>query len=286
MIVVKVGGASGIDSLAICRDIATLVQGGERVILVHGGSHAIQHLGERLGYQPRFLTSVSGVQSRYTDPQALDVLTMALLGQVKPRLVAQLQQLGVMALGLSGLDGALLRARRKTAIKARVGERIQMVHDDLSGQLTGINTTLLTLLLQAGLVPVVSPPALDETAGPLNVDADRVAAAIAVAMHAEHLLLLSNVPGILRDIADATSLIDRVTAEDLEQCLVYTAGRMRIKVIAARQALEGGVRRVIVSDGRLPYPVLQALDGQGTVVQAEETVESREHLQGRPGRAL
>jgi len=286
MIVVKVGGASGIDRLAICRDIATLVQGGERVILVHGGSHAIEQLGERLGYQPRFLTSVSGVQSRYTDPQALDVLTMALVGQVKPQLVAQLQQLGVMALGLSGLDGALLCARRKTAIKVRRGERIQVIHDDLSGQLTGINTVLLDLLLQAGLVPVISPPALDETAGPLNVDADRVAAAVAVAMHAEHLILLSNVPGLLRDVSDTTSLIECVTAGHMAQSLAYAEGRMRIKVIAARQALGGGVRRVIVGDGRLPYPVLQALDGQGTVLLADDTVASRVQPEGRPGRAL
>jgi acetylglutamate/LysW-gamma-L-alpha-aminoadipate kinase len=270
MIVIKAGGASGVDGLAICRDIATLVQGGERVILVHGGSHAIQQLGERLEYTPRFLTAVSGVQSRYTDPVALDVLTMALAGQVKPRLVAQLQQLGVMALGLTGIDGALVCARRKAAIKVRVGERIQVVHDDLSGQLTRINTALLTLLLQAGLVPVVSPPALDETVGPLNVDADRMAAAIAVAMRAEHLLLLSNVPGVLRDVRDATSLVERVSARQLDQCLELVEGRMRIKVIAARQALGGGVRRVVLGDGRLPCPVLQALDGQGTVLQADE----------------
>jgi acetylglutamate/LysW-gamma-L-alpha-aminoadipate kinase len=275
MIVVKAGGASGVDGLTICRDIATLVQGGEHVILVHGGSQAIEHLGAQLGYQPRFLTAVSGVQSRYTDPQALEVLTMALAGQVKPRLVAQLQQLGVGALGLTGIDGALLCARRKSAIKVRVGERIQVVHDDLSGQLTGINTTLLTTLLQAGLLPVVSPPAFDETAGPLNVDADRVAAAIAVAMHAEHLVLLSNVPGVLRDVNDATSLIERVSAEQVDQCLACAQGRMRIKVIAARQALSGGVRRVILGDGRLPCPVLQALDGQGTVLYADDGVDRR-----------
>jgi acetylglutamate/LysW-gamma-L-alpha-aminoadipate kinase len=270
MIVVKAGGAAGVDGLAICRDIETLVRGGERVILVHGGSHAIGQLGERVGYTPRFVTSLSGVQSRLTDPDALEILTMALAGQVKPQLVTHLQQLGVMALGLTGLDGALISARRKAALKVRMGQRIQVVRDDLSGQITGINTALLTTLLTAGWVPVVSPPALDRAVGPLNVDADRVAAAIASALHADQLVILSNVPGVLRDVSDAASLVGHVCTEQLDQCLALTRGRMRIKVIAARQALAGGVRRVILGDGRLSSPVLQALGGQGTVLQADE----------------
>lgn len=270
MIVVKAGGAPGVDGLAICRDIATLVRGGERVILVHGGSQAIAQLGERLGYTPRFLTSVAGVQSRYTDPAALEVLTMAIVGQVKPLLVAHLQQLGVPALGLTGIDGGLIAARRKAAIKVRMGERIRVVHDDLSGQITGINTPLLMAVLEAGCVPVVSPPALDREVGPLNVDADRVAAALATAMCAEHLVILSNVAGVLRDVGDAASLVEHVAGDGVEQCLALTGGRMRIKVIAARQALAGGVRRVVLGDGRLPCPVLQALDGRGTVLEAGE----------------
>lgn len=273
MIVVKAGGAPGVDGLAICRDIEALVRGGEQVILVHGGSQATHQLGERLGYTPRFVTSVSGVQSRYTDPLALEVLTMAMVGQVKPRLVAELQRLGVMALGLTGIDGALLCARRKSALKVRTGERIQVIRDDLSGQITGINTALLHTILAAGFVPVVSPPALDPATGPLNVDADRVAAAIAGALHAEHLVILSNVPGVLRDVNDATSLVSKVPAGHMEQCLALTRGRMRIKVIAARQALADGVRRVILGDGRLAHPVLQAFGGRGTVLQADEVTE-------------
>lgn len=273
MIVVKAGGAAGVNLMAICSDVAAFVEEGEQVILVHGGSNEADQLAERLGHKPRFLTSVTGVRSRYTDLATLDVLTMAMAGRIKPLVVTQLLRSGVKAIGLTGIDAALVQARRKTALKAVVDNRIQIIRDDLTGHITQVNTDLLEMLLSLGYVPVISPPAIDAAVGPLNVDADRMAAAIAAAMHAEDLVILSNVPGVLRDITDVTSLVERVTADHIDECLALTQGRMRLKVIAAREALAGGVRRVILADGRCPSPVRQALAEKGTVLQPAPLVK-------------
>lgn len=266
MIVVKAGGASGIDLAAICHDIAALVQAGQQVILVHGGSKETNELSQQLGHTPRFLTSVTGVRSRYTDATTLDVLTLAMAGRIQPALVAQLLRLGILAIGLTGIDGMLIQARRKSAIKAVVDGRTQIIHDDLTGRITQVNTQLLQILLQNGYTPVLSPPVIDLEAGPLNADADRLAASVAVAVNANELVILSNVPGVLRDVADPASLVDRIVANQLHDYFPLAQGRMRLKLIAAQEALNGGIQRVIIADGRRSSPIHQALAGSGTVL--------------------
>jgi [amino group carrier protein]-L-2-aminoadipate 6-kinase len=266
MLVVKCGGASGVDAGAVCADVAELVRAGETVVLVHGGSAEADALGRRLGVPPRFLTSPSGVRSRHTDPATLDVLTMALTGRVGPALVATLLSHGIRAVGLSGVDGGLLRARRKPAVKAVEAGRTRLVRDDLTGTLVSVATDLLHALLDAGCVPVVSPPAFDPEHGPVNVDADRVAAAVAAALGADDLVILSNVPGLLRDPADPASVVPAIPAGRLDELLPLAAGRMKLKLIAAGEALAGGVGRVRIGDGRIRSPVRRALDGHGTLV--------------------
>lgn len=269
MLVIKCGGAAGLDTAAICADIAARAGSGEQMVLVHGGSKEANDLGERLSHPARFLTSPSGVQSRYTDAATLDVLTMAMAGRINPALVSRLIGLGVRAVGLSGVDGALVQARRKPANRAVVDGRVRVIHDDLTGKIAGVNAGLLRLLLDGGYVPVVSPPALDPVAGPLNVDADRMAAAIAAALQAECLVILSNVPGLLRDPADPSSLVTTVPPRGMPGCLGLAHGRMKLKLIAAREALCGGVGRVILGDGRLEAPIQKALAGRGTVLGPE-----------------
>jgi len=274
VLVVKCGGAVGIDLQAVCRDVSDLVQGGERLILAHGGSAEANGLGSRLGQPPKFLTSTSGVRSRYTDSETLDVLTMAMAGRVNPKLVAQLLALGVEAVGLAGIDGALIRADRKEAVRAVVDGRVRIIRDDLTGRIRSVNAPLLHLLLDAGYVPVVSPPAVDPASGPLNVDADRAAAALAVAAGARCLVILSNTAGLLRDPADPATLIEQVSPGGFDACLEVARGRMKLKLIAAREALQGGVRRVVLGDGRLKSPVKQALAGRGTALDASALEEA------------
>lgn len=131
-LVVKVGGARGVNFSAVCRDVARLVEEGRRMVLVHGGSAEANALGEALGHPPRFVVSPSGYTSRYTDRRTLEIFMMAVNGKVNSLLVEQLQALGVNALGLSGLDGRLIRARRKAVLRIVENGKQKVLRDDLS----------------------------------------------------------------------------------------------------------------------------------------------------------
>ncbi len=265
-IVVKLGGTEGVDFDAICRDVAALIGQGQRLVLAHGGSAEANALGEALGHPPRFVTSPSGFTSRYTDRRTLEVFAMAVNGKVNTLLVEALQALGVNAFGLSGLDGRLMVARRKDAIRIVEGGKQKMLRDDFTGTIESVDAGLLRTLLEAGLTPVVAPLAVSPAGEALNVDADRAAARVAAALRASTLILLSNVPGLLRDFPDERSLIPRLTAAQLEGALSYAEGRMKKKVLGAQEALAGSVGRVILADGRAEKPVTAALAGAGTVI--------------------
>jgi acetylglutamate/LysW-gamma-L-alpha-aminoadipate kinase len=264
-LVIKVGGGADVDRSAVLADVACLAAAGP-VVLVHGGGPEIDRVSTQLGVAPRHVTSVSGTRSRLTDEAALDALQLALCGRVKPRIVAGLAGLGVRAAGVSGLDGRVVEARRKPALKVVEDGRVRLVRDDRSGRITRVNAELLRLLTDAGWVPVLSPPAFGGDDGPLNVDADRMAAAVAVALGAGALVFLSDVPGLLRDPDDETSRIDRLAVGDVE-ALGSARGRMRQKVLAAVEALALDVPLVVIGDGRRPAPVQAALAGAGTVFE-------------------
>jgi len=182
--VVKCGGNALVAREQVCADVAALVRQGRRVVLVHGGSAEIERLGARLGIPQERLVSPSGVSSRLTAAATIEILLLALLGKVKPELVTWLLAQRVRAVGLSGVDGGLLRARRKPARRAVVDGRTVVVRGDHSGRIVGVAADLLSGLLDAGYTPVVSPPAIAEDGGIVNVDADRAAAAVAAALGA------------------------------------------------------------------------------------------------------
>lgn len=273
MLVVKLGGGDRLDLGACLDDVALAARSGRPLLLVHGGGAEADRLAAELGTPARHVRSASGVASRLTDAAALDALTMALAGRVKPRLVAGLARRGVAAVGLTGLDAGLAPARRKPALRVREQGRVRLVRDDLSGRLEPVRPGLLRLLLADGLVPVLSPPCLGEE-GPLNVDADRLAAAAAAALGAGELLFLSDVPGLLRDPADPATLVPRLELADLGSA-GHARDRMRQKLLAAREALAGGVGRVVIAAGRGPRPVRAALEGRGTVIEAARPVARR-----------
>jgi len=266
MIVVKMGGAEGIDMQALCGDVATLVQGGQRMVLVHGGSHETNVISTKLGHPPRFVTSVSGQQSRYTDRETLEIFAMVVAGKVNKRLVECLQGVGVNAIGLSGVDGRLMQGRRKSALKIVEAGRTLLLRDEWSGVVERVNVSLLTCLLEQGYTPVIAPLAVSYEGEMLNVDGDRAAAALAGALGAETLVLLSNVPGLLAHFPDENSLIPQIGRNELETRAACAQGRMKKKVLGASEALAGGVGRVVIADGRVQAPVSRALAGQGTVL--------------------
>jgi len=266
MIVVKVGGSEGIDLEAVCQDVAFLVKEGCQMVLVHGGSGETNRVAEQLGHPPRFVTSVSGFTSRFTDRETLEIFEMVYCGKINKHIVERLQGFGVNAVGLSGLDGRLLEGRRKEAIRIREGGKRRVLHDDHTGTVEQVNVSLLRLLLDGGYLPVVTPPAISFQSEAINVDGDRAAAVIAQAMGATELVILSNVPGLLRDFPDETTLIPRIDRSRVEDAMEFAEGRMKKKVLGAVEALRAGVAQVIFADGRIDAPVRSALAGRGTVI--------------------
>ena len=266
ILVVKVGGAAGVDLEAVCADVACLARSGHSMVLVHGTSAAADALAVRVGVPVRHLLSPSGHVSRYTDPEMLELYVAAAAGQVNKRAVSVLQRMGCNAIGLSGADGRLLMARRKAAVRSVENGRQRVVRDDHSGQLESTNSSLLRLLIAEGYVPVVAPLALGAEGELLNVDGDRAAALIAGALGASSLIILSNVPGLLARHPDESSLIRFVASADLEMAEAKAGGRMKKKLLAAREALATGVAKVVLSDSRRAHPVQAALAGEGTVI--------------------
>ncbi len=264
--VVKVGGSEGVDLDAVCEDVAGLVGTGARLVLLHGGSAETNRVSTLLGHPPRFVTSPSGHQSRYTDRATLEVFEMVYCGKVNKGIVERLQARGVNAVGLSGLDGRLFEGRRKESLRAVEDGRVRVLHGDHTGVVERVNAPLLRLLLDNGYLPVLTPPAISHEGVAINVDGDRAAAAVAGAMGAETLLLLSNVAGLLRQFPDENSLVRELDRGCIEEAMTYAGGRMKKKLLGAREALEAGERRVVLGDARRPRPVSAALVGEGTVV--------------------
>ncbi len=267
LIVVKIGGSSGIDLDAVCADVAALLQEGRRIVLMHGAGHESDELGERLGHPARHVTSPQGYTSRYTDRQTLEVYVMAACGKINTFLVERLQKLGVNAIGLSGVDGRLLEGTRKDAIRIVEGGKQRILRDDYTGRVEKVNADLMRLLLERGLVPVVAPLAISYQGDAMNVDGDRAAAMLAGALGAGQLVILTNVPGLLRSFPDPASLIPHIEKHRVEQAIDFAEGRMKKKVLGATEALASGVRQVVFADGRIARPITSALEGKGTVIE-------------------
>jgi acetylglutamate/LysW-gamma-L-alpha-aminoadipate kinase len=265
MIVVKIGGSEGVDLEAVCEDAAGLVKAGRRMVIVHGGSHATNTLSEQLGHPAKFITSPSGHTSRRTDRRTLEIFQMACRGVMNQKMVELLQRRGVNAVGLSGMDGRTWEGERKGAVRAVEEGRTVIIRDDFTGTVDRVNIGLLRMLVEAGYVPVVSPPAIAVSGEPINVDADRAAGMTAAALSAETLLLLSNVKGLYRKFPDESTLVRSVSRGAVEEFASFAEGRMKKKVMGAGEALEGGVGRVVIGDARGGTPLSSALAGEGTV---------------------
>lgn len=266
MFVVKVGGSKGIDYDAFVKDLAQY----KDYLLVHGGSSQLAAIATKLGRPPVFVTAVSGFTSRYTDRETLEIFNMVYAGKMNKMLVEKLQQAGVNAVGLTGLDGRILEGRQKEALKIIEAGRKKILRGDLSGIIERVNTQLLRLLLDHGYTPVLTPPAISYEGVAINVDGDRCAAQIAVALKAERLVILSNVPGLLGDPDDLNSLIKSVSRAQLDEFIGrYAQGSMKKKLLAAKEALDGGVKEVLLGGARSAAPLTQTLQGAGTKIIKE-----------------
>jgi acetylglutamate/LysW-gamma-L-alpha-aminoadipate kinase len=273
-VVVKIGGARAVDPAGALADVAALVDAGRDVVVTHGGSTAVDDTLERLGMEPEYVETPSGVVGRFTDAETMEVFEMVLPGLLNTEMVAGLQSEGVDAVGLSGVDGKLLHGPRKSAVRVVEDGTRKIRRGDHSGSIKEVNAGVLDSLLADGYTPVVSPPMAgadeddegERVVTPVNTDADRSAAAIAGALDAT-LVLLTDVSGILEDPEDDSTLIESVEDSDDWEALDEAAeGFMSRKVMAIEEALDGGAERAVVADANADAPISVALDGAGTHV--------------------
>ena len=270
-VVVKIGGAKAVDPAGAVGDVAHLAANGRDVVVVHGGSTVVDETIERLGMEPEYVESASGVTGRFTDAEAMEAFTMAMAGKLNTELTAQFREAGVDAVGLSGVDGGLLSGPRKSAVRVVEDGKKKIRRGEHSGRIESVNADLLTGLLDDGYTPVVSPPMegteSDGGVTPVNADADRAAAAVAGALGAD-LVLLTDVAGVYADPDDPDTLIESAaTPDELAAVEAAAEGFMGKKVMAATEALSGGSGRVVVADANVRDPIVAALGGAGTTIQ-------------------
>jgi len=267
--VVKAGGGVFAEAAAtrnLVEQIAILHYFGVRVVLVHGGGPQLTELSAALGVPTRMVEG-----RRITDERSIDVTAMVLNGLINTRLLAICRDLNIDAVGLSGVDAALVRAHRRPPTPADNGELIDF---GFVGDIDGVDTTVLNKLLDNALMPVVSPLSADESGTLLNINADTVAAALGAALGAEKLILCTGAPGILGNLADAGSLISYTDLQGLRRLREEgrIAAGMLPKVKAIEEAIRGGVRRVHVISYQSPEGILAEVftnEGTGTMIVAD-----------------
>ncbi len=265
MFVIKIGGSRGINMDNVADDAAQLFQQGQKIILVHGAGNEANELGEKLGYPAKHVTSPQGFSWRYTDRQTLEIFTMA-VGKLNTFLVESLQKRGVNAIGLSGVSGRVMEGTRKDAVRIVEGGKQRILRDDYTGRVEKVNADLLCTLLDLNYLPVIAPLAISYQSEAMNVDGDRAAAMIAGAVHADKLIILTNVVGLMRNFPDESSVITHIDKNKVEASIDFAEGRMKKKVLGASEALGLGVPQVVFADGRVEHPIQNALGGKGTVI--------------------
>ncbi|MDR2566698.1 MAG: acetylglutamate kinase [Bifidobacteriaceae bacterium] len=264
VVVVKYGGNAMVDGAlkaAFAEDMVFLRRVGLRPVVVHGGGPQINQMLRRLGIASEFQGGL-----RVTTPETMDVVRMVLTGQVSRELVGLINAHGPLAVGMSGEDAALFQARRRTAnvdgIEIDVG---------LVGDVVRVNPGAVRDLLEAGRIPVISTvaPDIGDSSQVLNINADTAASALAVALGARKLVILTDVEGLYRNWPDPSSLIHRLTAAELAKLMPAMESGMRPKMEACLRAVRAGVPQAHVIDGRQPHSLLTEIftdEGVGTMV--------------------
>lgn len=255
-VVVKYGGNAMTDPAlkkSVMQDILLLSLVGVKVILVHGGGPEISAMLKRLSIESHFEKGL-----RVTDDATMEVVQMVLAGKVNKSLAANLTALGGKAVGLCGIDGGLIKVHKKDEKLGQVGE------------IDSINKKILDDLLDGGFIPVISSIGIDNAGNPYNINADTAAAKIAAAIHAESMVVMSNINGVLKDKDDPDSLIKKITLTDAEALKKdgTIAGGMIPKVDCCTNAIKEGVKKVFIINGEIPHAILIELltdEGLGTM---------------------
>ena len=256
-VVIKYGGNAMINEElrdAVMTDIVLLRSVGVNVVLVHGGGPEISEMLNRIGKESRFVDGL-----RYTDKETIDVVQMVLAGKVNKHLVQLISKHGGKSIGLCGLDGDMIKARKYT--KADIG---------FVGEITEINTDVINHPLENKYIPVISSVATGESGEVYNINADTAAASLAAALHAEKLLLMTDISGLLMDKEDESTLIHDVQVSEIPSLKSQgvISGGMIPKIDCCVEAVRRGVLQTNIIDGRIPHSILMELftdEGFGTM---------------------
>lgn len=270
IVVIKYGGSAMLDESLkanVIKDVVLLKLVGFKPIIVHGGGKEISRWVGKVGMEPHFVNGL-----RVTDKDTMEIAEMV-LGKVNKELVTLVQSLGVKAVGISGKDGGLLQCRKKLS----QGEDIGYV-----GEIKGVDPKVLYDLLEKDFLPIVFPVGYDENFDTYNINADDAACAIAEAVNAEKLAFLSDIEGVYRDFSDPETLISELHVHEAEKLISdgYVGGGMIPKLQNCIDAIENGVNRVHILDGRLPHSLLLEIftkKGIGTVILRENGENIHEH---------
>ncbi|MCD6248576.1 MAG: acetylglutamate kinase [Hadesarchaea archaeon] len=262
-LVLKIGG-SVIESPklldSICQDVVLLNYVGMKAVLIHGGGPEITREMEKAGKKPKFIEGL-----RVTDEETMEILHKSLVGKVNKSIVLGLSKHGGRAVGISGIDGNLIRARKIKRGKVELG---------LVGEIEQIDPSMVNYLISTGYIPVIAPLGVDKTGTSLNLNADTVAAELAIAMKAEKLILLTDVPGVLTEPEKKDSLISHLPVKKAKELIESgtVKGGMVPKLRACIKAVENGAARAHIIDGTIPHALLLEVltkGGIGTLIEPD-----------------
>ena len=256
MITIKIGG-SVVDDLhpSTILDIKKIADS-EGVVLVHGGGKEVTKVCEQLGKEPKFVTSPSGIKSRYTDKETAEIFTMVMSGRINKTIVRMLQQNGINAVGLSGVDGKVIEAdRKKKLLIVNEKGRKQAIDGGYTGKISNVNDSLIKSLLDQRITPVISPIALSEESEFLNVDGDRAAAYVAGKIQSDKVLFITNVDGLLMD----DKLVENLSLKEAKEIRPKIGPGMEKKILAATEALDMGVNEALIANGQKENPISAAI---------------------------
>ncbi len=268
-IVIKYGGHAMLNDEAkewTIKDTILLHYIGMKPVIVHGGGPEITLAMEKMGKKPEFIEGL-----RITDEETLEIAKMVLVGKINTEIVAKINALGHRAIGLSGEDGRLIEARKKAPQKVMKGGKAKMVDLGLVGEASRINPGIIDILTSHGYIPVISPIGLSEDGKSLNINADSIAGEMAATLRAKKLIVLTDVPGVMRDVEKRKGLIRELGLKEAEALLRkgIIKGSMVPKVKACMRAIEGGIERAHIINGGERHALLLELftdEGLGTMI--------------------
>lgn len=262
MIIIKVGGRVIGDTFNSFYQNLKEISINEKLVIIHGASKDVNEFTIKMGNEPKIITSPSGFKSRYTDKDTIKLFQMVVAGKINKNFISKLQSVNINAIGLSGMDAQIIKAKRKTGIKSLENGKIKEINDDYTGKIRRIEVDVLKHLLNFNLIPVLAPIAMGQEFEPLNIDGDRLAAMVAGGIGGKILIIFTDVEGVYIN----QKIVPIIKYNDLKDMLTQVSGGMKKKLLSAKEAIDLGVEKVIIASILKEDPLKSALKGDNCSV--------------------